>query len=202
MSDVTAVLMGLELSVPASSADVQRLVARYPWLPSSYLECLRWANGGEGYVQGRGYLRLWSVEAALGFQTAYNLSEFLPTVFLFGTDASVTGYGFDSRTPGAVVSVELAALDDEYLRVIADSFPGFVAAMAQQEPPPMALESFGPPEWLRGQVIHEKHPIVLGGSARDESNRVLVPEQEHPQLAAFFTRTLKTVRAQTLKRTK
>jgi hypothetical protein len=191
-------LADLERGRPASPEAIEALLAVAAWLPAEYLECLRWSDGVEGYVGGRGYLRLWSAREALSLNEAYHVPEFMPRVFLFGTDAAALGYLFDQRHSGRVQSVELAALDDEYVSEEASGFGAFIQHLAEDGPKPEGLATNLPPDWLRGHVLHEKHPIVLGGRPDDPDNRVLVPQATHPELAVFFARTLRSVRAQTL----
>lgn len=193
MDSLAALLASVDHHPPAAEAEIALLQHFRSWLPPEYLACLRVHNGVEGYIGGGGYLRLWTAQEAIGFNQAYNLAEFLPTVFLFGTDAAAIGYGFDDRRPGAIVSVEMAALDDEYLTVAAPSLKEFMCGLAAEEKHGREI-SIDPPTWLLGHVIHEKHPVVLGGPVDDPSNRVLVPVARHPQLAVFFARTLRAVR--------
>ena len=197
-SDLTDLLEGVERGSGASQADLARLEANWPWLPTDYLACLSTADGCEGYIGGRAYLRLWSAEEALRFNRAYKVAEFLPSSFLFGTDASVMGYCFDQRYSARVLSVELAALDDEYLTPVAETFPGFVRCLADDaSEPEVPRGQWGPPPHLRGHVLHEKHPVVMGGAVGDASNRVLVPVEQHPEIMVFWARTLRSVRART-----
>ena len=198
MSDVTAVLATVELAPGMDAGHLDELRVLFSWLPLEYLDCLQWSDGLEGHVGGGGYLRLWSARSALHFNSAYNVPEFLPSVFLFGTDAAALGYGFDRRNPGRVLSVELAALDDEYLTDVAASFNEFVLGLTKLGASDEPLDDHHPPAWLRGHVLHEKHPVVLGGRADDPANRVLVPEADHPALAVFFARTLRAVRSRTM----
>jgi hypothetical protein len=194
MTAIPRRLEGLELHRGASSTDLDSLRRERPWLPRQYLQFLGASDGAEGFVAGAGYVRLWSAAAVLRFNSAYAVAEFLPDFCLFGTDAAALGYGFDRRRPDAVVSVEMAALDEEFVREISASFEDFLEHLASEEPLD-ALKSWAPPEWLRGHVIHEKHPIVLGGPVGDPDNRMLLPEGEHPKAAVYFTRLMKTLRA-------
>jgi hypothetical protein len=51
-----------------------------------------------------------------------------------------------------------------------------------------------PPDWLREKVIHEKHPLVLGGDPEDPDNRVLMPRREQPRVTNLFARILHRIR--------
>jgi hypothetical protein len=201
-ADVKGLLERLQTHAAASPDDLACLpgLASRPW-PKDYLDCLRWSNGLEGYVGGRGYLRLWPAGDVRRLNAEYGVEELLPGLVLTGSDAAALGYGFDLLSPDPlVVSIEMAAMHREYLTTVAASFCEFLQALAAEPLPAGESEpaSHTPPEWLRGKIIHEKHPIVLGGSPDDPENRILVPEQEHPRLTLHFARILHSVRAQSL----
>jgi SMI1 / KNR4 family (SUKH-1) len=197
---VRELLDRLELHPGASPEELTRLQSQVPaaW-PEEYLDCLRWSDGLEGYVGGRGYLWLWPTQDVGRLNSEYGVVELVPGLLLFGSDAAALGYGFDfASAEHPVVSVEMAAMHRAYLTPLASSFSAFVHALAQEpwpdgEPEPQDL---GPPDWLRGKIIHEKHPIVLGGSPRDSANRVLMPRAEHPRVTVLFARILHKMREQ------
>ena len=200
IADVKTLLERLETQAGASPVELASLppVAPRSW-PIEYLDCLRWSNGLEGYVGGRGYLWLWAAGDVARLNAEYCVGELAPGLVLIGSDAAALGYGFDLASPDLpVVSIEMAAMHREYLTALAPSFSAFIQSLAAE---PLAqgeaeLVDHGPPDWLRGKVIHEKHPIVLGGKPLDPENRVLVPREEHPRLTAFFARILHRVREQ------
>lgn len=194
-NDFTVKLQTLERHPPVNQTDLRNLATSYAWLPRAYIDCLHWSNGVEGYVGGRGYLRMWPARSAIELNAAYHVAEFLPTAFLFGTNAAGIGYLFDRRRPEHVLSVELNAMDDDYLTDVAVSLGAFVHQLATEGPEPEGLQDHLPPNWLRGQVLHQKLPVILGGSPEDPDNRVIVPEEKHPELAVFWTRTVRSARA-------
>ena len=195
---VQELMARIERGPGATDVDVEAVRSASPGqLPEDYLAFLRWANGAEGYVAGRGYVRLWSAQDVVRFNRAYQIPDFIPGALLVGTDASVMGYGFDwTAGDPRIVDVELAALDREYVRNVAGSFTELIRRLASEPLPAGASElaDHGPPEWLRDKVVHEKHPVVLGGSADDPDNRGLIPADQHPALCIFFARTLREVR--------
>lgn len=187
-------LAGMQLAGGASVEALDGLSRALPGpLPVDYIDVLRWSDGLEGYVGGRGYLRLWSAEAAVRFNLAYHVAEFVPGLFLFGTDAAALGYGFDLDVATMqVVSVELAGLHREYVEKVADSFSEFIERLSAEALPGggSELADHRPPQWLSGHVIHETHPMVHGGSVEDPANRVLVPQDKHPEIAVFWSRVV------------
>jgi hypothetical protein len=188
----------IERGSGAAQVDLDALRSSSPGeLPQDYLSFLRWTDGAEGYVAGRGYVRLWSAQDVIRFNRAYGIRDFIPGVLLFGTDASVIGYAFDwTASAVGIVDVELAALDREDVQHAAESFAELIRLRAMDPLPVGTSEptDHGPPEWLRAQVIHEKHPVVLGGSPDDPDNRVLVPADQHPALCILSARMLREVR--------
>jgi hypothetical protein len=164
-------------------------------LPEDYMSFLQWSDGAEGYAGGGAYVRLWSARDVIRFNRAYQVPEFIPGLLLFGTDASVMGYGLDwSTNEVRCVEIELAALDREYVHEMAESFTGLIRLLASDVAESGPPESHRPPDWLRGNVVHEKHPIVLGGPPDDPDNRVLVPVDQHPPLCVLNAKILREVR--------
>jgi hypothetical protein len=201
-ADVKTLLERLETRDGATALELARLPAlgSRQW-PADYLECLRWSNGLEGYVGGRGYLWLWSADEVERLNAAYGVVELAPGLVLIGSDAAALGYGFDLESPEMpVVSIEMAAMHREYLTARGASFSALIRELAVEPWPEGEAHPLDhrPPEWLRGKIIHEKHPIVLGGRAHDPENRVPVPREEHPRLTMLFARILHRVREQSL----
>ena len=184
----------MELADGAPDEAIARLREAWPHpMPDDYLDTLRWSDGLEGAVAGRGYLRLWSADAAVHFNHAYHLAELIPGVFLFGGDAAGLGYGFDGDVAERpVVSVELSGLHRRFTRTMARSFTDFLGLLASESLPPGVHEPLDhrPPEWLKGYVVHHTQPIVLGGPPADPSNRVLVLQDKHPEVAVFWSRVV------------
>ena len=191
----------LERHAGASGDDVRVLLEAMPveW-PEEYLACIRWSDGLEGYVGGRGYLWLWPTRDVPRLNTAYGVGELAPGLVLFGSDAASLGYGFDFGVPERpVISIEMAAMHREYLSVVAPSFNQFIEGLASEPWPEgdSEPEEHGPPEWLRGKIIHQRHPIVLGGSPTDPENQIAMPREEHAAVTLFFARILHRIREQT-----
>ena len=193
MDELAKEIEGMEHAQGATDAQLEALLAVFPLVPKDYIACLRLSNGVEGFVRGHGYLRLWSAQQALDFNSAYRVEEFLPDVFLFGTDAAGLGFGFSKGAVAKVISVELNAMHPDFVRDEEVGFTRFLQALSRQDV--AEQEDRRPPEHLRGHVLHEKHPIALGGPS-DASNRVLVPVDKHPELAVFFSRIVREVARQ------
>jgi hypothetical protein len=193
-ADIRHFLERTERGAQASADDIASLRTAVPFeWPADYLACLMWSNGLEGYVGGHGYLWLWGTADIPVMNAAYHVPEFAPGLVLIGTDVAGCGYGYDTRgSNGSIFEVELSGLCWDYGRQRAASFAEFVAQLAA-EPLPEGVEEptdWTPPDWLRGHVIYQKSPIVLGGNPTDSENRVLVPRDKHPELAVFWSRVV------------
>jgi hypothetical protein len=91
---------------PASEGQIARcqLDLKFP-LPPDYVRFLQCRNGGEGFV-GKNYLMAWRVEKLLDHNKAYMVDEFVPDLFLFGSNGGGEAFAFDTRsTPVSIVMV-------------------------------------------------------------------------------------------------
>ena len=154
MATLHEMMARMELAPPAAGDDIAALeAATLRRLPEDYPLILRWSDGAEGYVGGRGYLRLWSAGDVIRFNEAYRVSEFLPDVVLFRSDAAAIGYGFDFAAGSSrVVAFELAGMHRDYVWVAASSFPDLVR-LRGREPLPHGtpeLLDHKPPDWATG----------------------------------------------------
>jgi hypothetical protein len=101
-------------------------------LPESYLDFLKWSNGGEFRSGERLFQFFPAQSAAHGVRAmllAYHVPQYMPAALPFAFDGSGTFYLFDMRDPaiageypiGCVSSGSLGWGPEEYIR-IADSF--------------------------------------------------------------------------------
>jgi hypothetical protein len=98
-------------------------------LPDSYVEFLQTKNGGEGFI-GKSYLALWKVEDLIAMNSAYHVSEFVPKLFLFGSDGGGEAFGFDTRTAECrVVSVPFVGMDLQQAVFVASDFEEFLSVL-------------------------------------------------------------------------
>jgi len=89
--------------VNASALQLFERDARFCLL-ESYVQFLRQMNGGEGFI-GNEYIILWPVEQLLTMNAAYEVSEYAPDLFLFGSNGGGEAYAFDKRSNQAIVIV-------------------------------------------------------------------------------------------------
>jgi len=65
-------------------------------IPQEYLELLTITNGGEGFI-GEEYLILYKAEELLQMNSDYNVNEFVPGIFLIGTNGGSEAIALDLR---------------------------------------------------------------------------------------------------------
>ncbi len=80
-------------------------------LPDDYLSIFSELNGGEGFV-GDEYLILWKAEELVVFNKEYEVDQYAPGIFLFGSNGGGEGFGFDTRRkPYKVVEMPFIGMD-------------------------------------------------------------------------------------------
>ncbi len=95
-------------------------------LPKSYLNFLRIKAPFEGYLQVQPYrCYIWSEEDVLQANSDYQVQEFLPDFFAFGTSGGGELLVLNSRT-GNIYSVAVNALSETEAIKIADDFESFI----------------------------------------------------------------------------
>ena len=95
-------------------------------LPDDYAEFLQQANGGEGFI-GNAYFILWRVEELLEMNKAYQVAEYAPGLFLFGSDGGGEAFAFDTCSDAKpIVSVPFVGMELKMARPIASNFKAFL----------------------------------------------------------------------------
>jgi len=103
-------------------------------LPEDYLDFLRALDGAEGPIGERGYLALYSIERVI--ECNKNYKEWVPWLVFFGTSGSLSGYGFDTRSPGMpVLELDWIGLDSSPVYLCGMSFLEFLEHLANDEEP-------------------------------------------------------------------
>jgi hypothetical protein len=120
-----------EANPPASPALIAQAQATLSFLlPADYVQFLQQMNGGEGSL-GKAYVALWRVEELGDRNAGYEVAEFAPGLFLFGSNGGGEAFAFDTRTDQfRIVAVPFISMDD--LRdaiVIATNFRAFLEVL-------------------------------------------------------------------------
>lgn len=104
-------------------------------LPSDYLFFLRQANGGEGFI-GESYLILWKAEELEPYNKDYQVEEYAPGVFLFGSSGGGEAFGFDTRAlPYKVIQIPFVGMELKYAYCVANSFYELLERMGNLDEP-------------------------------------------------------------------
>ena len=102
-------------------------------LPAEYMEFLKFANGGEGFI-GREHVILWGVEELASMNQSYEVQKYVPGLLIFGSNGGGEAYGFDSRTPHwPVVQVPFVGMDWRDARSLGDLFSEFLRRLHETE---------------------------------------------------------------------
>jgi SMI1 / KNR4 family (SUKH-1) len=96
-------------------------------LPGDYVEFLKTANGGEGFIGRVGFANLWSVEELPSLNRAYEVQKIVPGLLLFGSNGSGEAYGFDMRNlTRPVVQVPFVGMEWQVAEPMGNSFIDFL----------------------------------------------------------------------------
>jgi hypothetical protein len=130
MKTWSAILETLDRSPGASNEALRNLLAHTKGkLPSQYIQLLRLANGASGRLE-KGFLQIWAAEEVLLLNQGYAVDEFVPGIFLFGSNGGTTGYGLDLGQPVPVVELPLIGMSLETIRVRASSIGEFLIQLS------------------------------------------------------------------------
>jgi SMI1 / KNR4 family (SUKH-1) len=135
-SDLREGLEGWQHREPPAGPDaLQRLAAAAPvTLPDDYLTLLAFSNGGEGELGIKpGWFQLWPAEEVLELNRGYELAEFLPGFFGFGSNGGGELLALDYRNgpPYKVAMVPFIPMDQAEAVTIAETFAEFLRALGR-----------------------------------------------------------------------
>ena len=77
---------------------------------------------------------LWKIDELLRFNREYEVPEYAPGLFLFGSNGGGEAFAFDLRAEGRnpVVSVPFIGMDVRDALPLAETFDGFLEHLARQ----------------------------------------------------------------------
>lgn len=100
-------------------------------LPIDHQQFLREHDGGEGFI-GDNYLILWRAAELSIFNREYEVDQYAPGLFLFGSNGGGEGYGYDTRNADMpVVRVPFIGMDLRYATPVATGFTDLFAELAK-----------------------------------------------------------------------
>ena len=96
-------------------------------LPNDYIEFMIHSNGGEGFIGSDSYIIIWKLEDLFELNNAYQVPEYAPGIFLFGSDGGGDAYGFDIRTNDVkIISIPFVGMDINLIKILGADFTSFI----------------------------------------------------------------------------
>jgi hypothetical protein len=187
-------LTGEPLSIAALENVIDEVITLlgHP-LPTEYLQLLRRHNGSEGFA-GADYVILWKAEELVHFNREYEVDQYAPGIFLFGSNGGGEAYGFDTQdTSMPVVRVPFVGMDRRYAEPVATSStdlypPGELIMVAGG-----ATTAADRP---RGMELFEIQPLMLGGDPVDPANKTWLTREQHFEFVRFWNKLISDIRTQ------
>lgn len=122
---------------PASSEAVEALRTQSGLdLPRAYLAFFEQSNGGDGDLGiAPGWLSLWSIEEVLGLNRDYEVQQWIPGFFGFGTNGGGELLAFDTRTPHPwkIYMIPFVPMDANDALLVAEDFASFAQAIGRSQ---------------------------------------------------------------------
>jgi len=88
------------------------------------------ANGGEGFIGPNAYVILWRAEELTELNKAYEVAEYAPGLFLFGSNGGGEAFAFDMRSAERpIVAVPFVGMDLENVQALGSTFNEFLARL-------------------------------------------------------------------------
>jgi hypothetical protein len=115
-----------EGATTSSIENVEETIGRR--LPDSYIALMLSSNGLEGFLNDVRYLMLWPMDKLCEYNAGYNVQEWAPELWLFGSNGGDAGYAFDlSCDPMCIKEVPFLATSRDEVVEISSCFDNFVA---------------------------------------------------------------------------
>ncbi len=179
---------------PASVFSLQRFekVSGFK-LPEDYQLFLQGTNGGEGYLNANQYAILWRLEDLLQMNESYQVPEYAPGLFAFGSNGGGEALAFDKRSKEQpIVRVPFVGMDLSLVEIIAQRFKELInQSLIELVPDSIATNR------PRGREIFEVQPIILGGSPTDRANKTVLSPEDHIAAVTYWNRVIRDLRRQT-----
>lgn len=125
-------------NAPADSEAVAALCAGAGIkLPEAYLTLLRLSNGGEGPLGVEpGWFQLWPAEEVLELNRGYQVNEYVPGLFGFGSNGGGELLAFDTRRgpPWPIVMAPFIGMEEDHVDEIAKGFEEFLRVTGRDIP--------------------------------------------------------------------
>jgi hypothetical protein len=112
---------------PATASSIRQVEGKAKLrFPEEYTQFLQKMDGGEGFID-RAYAIFWRVGELLEMNEAYQVSDYAPGLFLFGSDGGGEAFAFDARSDVMeIVCVPFVGMDLKLVRPMASNFKVFL----------------------------------------------------------------------------
>jgi hypothetical protein len=127
LTDPKELFLNFRCHAPATAAALRKFEHDSEFrLPEHYVQFLQQMNGGEGFIGSKAYLILWPVEELLPMNKAYEVGEYAPDLFLFGSNGGGEAYAFDRHSNDSIVVVPFVGMDSRLAQYQAATFTEFI----------------------------------------------------------------------------
>ena len=117
--------MEINREIPPSEAEINFFLEKLDFnLPDGYLEFIKKSNGCDITIDDR-FILLWPLTELFELNLGYEVNDFAPRFFLFGSNGGDTAYGIEKKT-GKIFSLPFIGLADLEARYICDTFHEFL----------------------------------------------------------------------------
>jgi hypothetical protein len=135
MISVKAIIDLLQKNEPATAAEMESFRSTCPVdLPKDYLEFVEYSNGAAGSFPNGNHIILWRIERLVERNRAYEVEDYAPGIFVFGSSGGGEAYGFDTRSSIAVIPIPFVGMQLSEVEYLVPSFTEFLTALAGAVP--------------------------------------------------------------------
>ncbi|MGR4866917.1 SMI1/KNR4 family protein [Caulobacter sp. LARHSG274] len=120
-------------NAPVSATEIERFeeVTGFE-LPKGYARFLERSDGGEGFIGPNAYAIFWRLGELVEMNKAYQVEEYAPGLFIFGSDGGGEAFAFDTRTSTKpIVSVPFVGMELNLANVMAPTFEDFLEELSK-----------------------------------------------------------------------
>lgn len=120
-------------NAPVQTADIEHFEEEAGFsLPAEYQLFLHNHDGGEGFIGPNAYVILWRLAELSEMNLAYEVDQYVPGLFFFGSDGGGEAFAFDRRTKEmSIVSVPFVGMELDLAQPIATTFGEFFNVLAR-----------------------------------------------------------------------
>jgi hypothetical protein len=98
------------------------------------LEFVEYSNGAAGSFPNGNHIMLWRIERLLERNRSYEVEDYAPGIFVFGSSGGGEAYGFDTRSSMAVIQIPFVGMQLSEVEYLVPSFTEFLTALAGAVP--------------------------------------------------------------------